>query len=91
MGSPAYKLDYDLFDYDYENHPLQLDEAISKARQLRSHAAGGVFYRVVPTDSRGTEFRVVAVQRDEIARSFFDKFAHWITRFNQVNKNRSNG
>ncbi len=76
------KLDYDLFDYDYDNAaPMQLDEAISKARELRAKSGGDVVYRVMPIDNKGANFRVVAVPREEIVSNFFNKFAHWMNNF----------
>jgi hypothetical protein len=77
----AQKSDYDLFDYDYEATPLRLDEAIVKARELRSKSGGEVTYRVMPTDSKGTEFRVVSVSKEEVFANFMNKFAHWMSRF----------
>ena len=90
MPSQAQKTDYDLFDYDYDAHALRLDEAISKARELRSKTSDNVVYRIVPTDTRGTEFRVVAVPREEVFANFMNKFTHWVARFT-ANRTRRNG
>jgi hypothetical protein len=75
------KTDYDLFDYDYETPPLRLDEAICKARDLRAHSTENVVFRVVPKDSKGTDFRVVAIPREEVFINFVSRFAHWMARF----------
>jgi hypothetical protein len=86
----AQKSDYDLFDYDYDTPALRLDEAISKARDLRSKTGGDVVYRIMPTDSKGIDFRVVAVPREEVFVNFVNKFTHWVARFT-ANRIRRNG
>lgn len=73
--------DYDLFDYGYETTGLSLEEAIKKAKELQAKSNGRVFYRVVPTDTKGVEFRVVDVPREEIFANFMNRFAQWASRF----------
>ena len=81
MPTYTHQSDYDLFDYDYENPGLPLDEAIKKASELRAKAAGNIVYRIVPTDTKATDFRVIAVAREEIFVNFVNKFTHWVARF----------
>jgi len=73
--------DYDLFDYDYSNPPLPLDEAMKKAAELRAKSGGSVFYRIVPVDSKETGFRVVSVQSQEAVNDFMSRFSQWMSRF----------
>lgn len=80
--------DYDLFDYDYDSTGLSLEDAIKKARELQAKSSGSVFYRIVPTDTKGVEFRVIEVSKEEIFSGFMNRFAQWTSRFRLGRRSR---
>lgn len=69
--------DYDLFNYDESNEPLSLEEAMNRAASLRSADRLHV-YRIIPTDTNQTGFRVQAVSQDEVYANFLSRLSAWL-------------
>jgi hypothetical protein len=76
------KTDYDWFSFNYEEPEknLTLDEAIARAKVLRS-ADKTRIYRVVPIDSDHSAFRVEAVSQERVYADFLTRASKWASKF----------
>ncbi len=81
MSRTLESTDYDVFDYKHiEERPATLQEAISKASNLRTSDKSH-FHRILPVDESLSGFKVVSISKEEVMAEMASKAVRLCARF----------